>query len=334
MTLRCHDGSVLFDVIVMIDWSASSTPTTGTDSIWIARLDTGGMVTANPPTRRRAEAMLHELLHEAAGQRVLVGVDVPFGYPAGFAACLGGDGSDDGDGDDPDDGDGDDPGDGDVAVPADPGPPWRRVWSAIAAGLTDGADNRNDRFALAARLNAMVGDGPGPFWGCPASQASADLSTRKDHRFPVVGRGGPIEEYRLTERRCRDAGRRPLSVWQTAYTGSVGSQALTAIPVLERLLNDPVLGRRVEVWPFTTGTVADPTCARPDAIVLAEIWPSGFDLDLGRHPVRDAAQVIGTSEWLAAADTDGTLGALFAPRLSDAERTVVVTEEAWILGVC
>lgn len=306
--------SVLFDVIVMVDWSASSKPTRGADSIWIARLDaaSGAMTIENPPTRHRAEAMLRTLVSEAAGRRVLVGVDVPFGYPTGFAACLAGGGP--------------------FGSPVTE-PPWRRVWRTIARGLNDARDNRNDRFALAARLNSSVGEGPGPFWGCPASHASEQLATRKVHRFPVEGAAGPIEEYRLTERRCRLTGRRPLSVWQTAYTGSVGSQALTAIPVMERMLTDPTLDGRVEVWPFTTGIGVDPTDARPDAVVLAEIWPSGFDLDLGCHPVRDAAQVIGTSEHLAALDASGELGELFAPELADDEREVVVAEEAWILGV-
>lgn len=317
---------VMFDLIVMVDWSASSRPIRGPDSIWIAtvEVETGETSLHNPATRRSAEALLRQLLHEAAGRRVLVGVDVPFGYPAGFAACLraidalpvvGGAGA---------------PSGGGVAGTL---PPWRRAWQAITSGLDDAADNSNDRFELAARFNALVGEGPGPFWGCPASKASVHLATHKVHRFPVAGPAGPIQEYRLTERRSRRSGRYPLSVWQTAYTGGVGSQALTAIPVLERLLTDPPLDGRAEVWPFTTGLVPDPTRGRAGAIVLAEIWPSGFDLDLGRHRVKDAAQVIGMAERMMLLDAEGSLSALFRPDLDEAERTVVVAEEGWILGV-
>ena len=46
--------------------------------------------TANHRTRRAAEAWLVEHLTAAvhAGQRALVGLDFPYGYPAGFAAAL------------------------------------------------------------------------------------------------------------------------------------------------------------------------------------------------------------------------------------------------------
>lgn len=309
----------MFDEIVMVDWSASSVPTTGHDSIWIAHLevDTGVVVLRNPSTRRRAEAMLCELLLESARRRVLVGVDVPFGYPAGFASCVAGSGAD------PDESVGDRAAE----------PPWRAVWRAISRGLSDADDNRNDRFELAGRLNALVGAGPGPFWGCPPGLAGPTLSARKIHTFPVPARGGPLEEFRITERWCRAIGRRPLSVWQTAYAGSVGGQALTAIPVLDRMLDHPVLGPRTEVWPLTTGFVPDPTCGRPDAVVFAEVWPSGFDLDLDRHQVKDAAQVVGTCEALAAFDASGELASMFTPTMSGADAALAVAEEAWILGV-
>lgn len=316
----------MFDLIVVIDWSASSLPKRGRDSIWAATLDvaTGELHLENHPTRRAAGTALRTMLLGAAGRRVLVGVDVPYGYPVGFAACL--------------------PGSGEG---------WRSVWDLLVAEVRDDEHNRNNRFELAARLNELVHDGHrigdgvdgdgdedgdddvvgGPFWGCPTTQRSRWLDPRKRHRFPVAGAAGPIDEFRLAERRCIETGRRPLSVWQTAYAGSVGSQALLAIPVVAGLVDDPELADRSEVWPFTTGLTEDPTGGRDGAIVHAEIWPSSFDVDRALHEVKDAAQVTTVCHRLAEADAAGRLGGWFAPDVDATDVERVVAEEGWILGI-
>ena len=303
-------ASGLFDVFVMVDWSASSVPRCGRDSIWSATLDvvTGEVDVVNHRTRWAAGAALKDVLVGATERRVLVGLDVPFGYPVGFAACL-------------------------------PGPAanWRAMWSFLTAEVRDDERNRNNRFELAARLNELVAAGSGgttgPFWGCPATQRSRSLDPRKAHRFPVPGPAGPIEEFRLAERRCFETGRRPLSVWQTAYAGSVGSQALLAIPVISRLVDDPDLAERSEVWPFTTGLTHDPTGGRDDVVVHAEIWPSAFELERDLHEVKDAAQVMTVCRRLAEADAAGRLGGWFAPDVDADDVERVVTEEGWILGI-
>jgi hypothetical protein len=301
----------VFDLIVMVDWSASSVPKRGADSIWIARLDvgSGALEVENVATRRAAEELLRAVLTRAADRRVLVGVDVPYGYPAGFAACV--------------------PGRSDPHRSGD----WRAVWCHLADEIVDDDRNRNNRFEVAARLNGRFGAGPGPFWGCPPRRAAPTLDPRKVHRFPVAGPAGPIAEFRVAERRSADNGRRPLSVWQTAYAGSVGSQALVAIPVIARLVDHPALADRSEVWPFTTGLTRDPTGERPDAIVHAEIWPSAFEVQSDLHDVKDAAQVMTVCRRLAGADTSGRLGDWFAPRVDAIDIERVVTEEGWILGV-
>ena len=81
----------MFDAFVMVDWSAAAVPRTGRDSIWICWSDAAGERLVNPATRHQAKALLAEWLMAARskGERVLMGFDFPFGYPAGFAARLG-----------------------------------------------------------------------------------------------------------------------------------------------------------------------------------------------------------------------------------------------------
>ena len=292
----------LFDVVVMVDWSAANQPTRGRDSIWSAVLDvdSGQRTVVNHPTRAGAARAITDVLVGASGRRVLVGFDLPYGYPAGFAARSS-------------------PGDG----------TWRSVWRELSRLVVDDERNRNNRFEVAAQLNARLGGGPGPFWGCPAGRDDQRLSTHKGHTFPHRG----LREFREAEARLRAARRRAFSVWQTCYAGSVGGQALTGIPVLQGLVTDERLAARTHVWPFTTGFVADPTAGCSDAIVHAEIWPGAIDVDLAAHDVRDAAQVLSMCGWAARLDAVGELGALFAPDLPSDIAATAVREEGWILGV-
>lgn len=296
---------MLFDLVVIVDWSSASIPKRGRDSIWWAALEvaTGRLHGPhNHPTRAEACAQLHGWLVRASGQRVLVGFDFPYGYPVGTAMAWG-------------------------VVPS-----WRGVWALLDELVHDDERNRNDRFAVAAELNARVGPGPGPFWGCPASQAAPRLSVRKAPGFPHRGERAVLAEYRVCELAMRNAGRQVFSEWQLYGAGSVGGQALVGIPWLRRLVVAPDLAPRSEVWPFTTGLVADPTGGRDDVIVHAEIWPGIIELDPSLHPVRDAAQVLGLCRHLAELDRAGLLGGLLAPAVPEEHATAVVTQEGWILG--
>lgn len=124
--------------------------------------------------------------------------------------------------------------------------------------------------------------------------------------------------------------------WKLMGAGSVGSQALTGIPVVEALRDHPELCSVSQVWSFETGLVVDQgTEAR---IVHAEVWPGAVPLNPALHPVRDAAQGLGAAQvldagrHLAALDRAGNLARWFAPR-PDAEQTgIVIREEGWILG--
>jgi hypothetical protein len=241
---------------------------------------------------------------DAAGKRVLVGFDFPYGFPAGFARAVAGESGD-----------------------------WRDVWRYLADEIVDDERNSNNRYEVAARLNSSITSSLGPFWGCPVSKAGPTLHTHKRHVFPVTCATGQIEELRLTERRLRAEGRRPFSVWQAAYAGSVGSQALLGIPVVARLCADEALVDRSSIWPFMTGFTDDPTGGEPDRVVHAEIWPGVIELDRSLHAVKDAAQVIGLCDHFAKLDAGGRLGSLFTPQLDSEERDDVVAEEGWILGV-
>jgi aromatic ring-opening dioxygenase LigB subunit len=205
-----------FDAYVAVDWSAESKPKLGRDSVWVAERVDGRTEARNVATRAAATDVLLELLtmHVAAGRRVLIGFDFPYGYPVGFA---------------------------DRAFPGH-GPPWLRVWTGLDELVSDDARNANNRYEVAAALNRRVG-APGPFWGCPSALATDALLPTK-RVFPHAG----LEELRAVERRMR--GLQP--VWKLAYPASVGSQALLGIPRLRRLRFAADLERVSAVWPFET----------------------------------------------------------------------------------
>ena len=109
----------------------------------------------------------------------------------------------------------------------------------------------------------------------------------------------------------------------------MGSQTLTLLPILHRLVAAGSFGGTVEVWPFTTGLTAP--SVGPGTLVLAECWPTAFDLDLSTHAVRDAAQVDGVARQLQLADTTGELGSWLAPDVTADERRAAESEEGWVL---
>lgn len=284
----------MFDRFVVVDWSASSRPKRGADSIWIATCDGGDhgtVVSHNAPTRAAASEMLEGLVADGSDVRTLVGVDVSLGFPAGTAEALGCRGA-----------------------------PWRDTWALLHDLVDDDVHNDNNRFEVAAELNRRIGHPVGPFWGCPPSQVRPRLAPTKPASF------GGLGEWRYTEQVLREGGLRPFSVWQLLGAGAVGSQTLLGIPWFEQLF------RRYEtigVWPFTTGL------ERPDlpsgGVVLAEVWPSMFPV--GDGAPRDRAQVESTAHHLAWADRTGRLQEWFRPAVPVAQRSAVVHEEGWTLGV-
>ena len=120
-----------FDRVIVVDWSAASSPTSAkpsADAIWLgtARVSDGSVAESYRRTRAEAEAALHDAVREAlaAGERLLIGFDFPFGYPAGFARALTG------------------------------RPEALALWDWLAERIEDGTDNRNHRIDVAAAINA------------------------------------------------------------------------------------------------------------------------------------------------------------------------------------
>jgi precorrin-8X/cobalt-precorrin-8 methylmutase len=268
--------SHLFDAYIAIDWSASSSPKTGKDSIWLC---VHGVAPENPATRDEATTQVRETLLRlvADGRRVLIGFDFPYGYPAGFA---------------------------DVVAPG-PARPWRRTWDVLTRVISDDERNVNNRFEVAAELNV---DG-GPFWGCPASQASERLTLKRGISFPHHG----VQEFRAVDRAAPGV----QSPWKLYGAGSVGSQALVGIPRAASLRDDPALSSVSAVWPFEEFATAQ--------IVHVEIWPRL--VESVPHEIRDAGQVEAVVREWALLDSAGALAPLFdVPHLCR-------TEEGWIFGV-
>jgi len=160
-----------FDNVIAVDWSGGSDtgPHPRADAIWIARSMPGGE--AEPEAeylrnRLAAEDRLADLLTQdrAASRRVLVGVDFPLGYPAGFARALTG-----------------------RAEPL-------ALWDWMEARIEDGPAGSN-RFDLAGAINAAF-PGIGPFWGNGLKRDIAHLPRKGRAR---AGHG--LAERRAAERR-------------------------------------------------------------------------------------------------------------------------------------
>jgi precorrin-8X/cobalt-precorrin-8 methylmutase len=286
----------MFDTFAMVDWSAAAVPRKGRDSIWISWHAPDGERLENPPTRHTAKMLLGDWLAAALSrsERVLLGFDFPFGYPSGFAARLG------------------------LA-----GPPWRAVWDEIGQLIEDTEENRNNRFTIAAELNRRVSGGCFPFWGCPVGLETPYLRPKHHRRHDSDG----LAERRLVDLHIPTA----QPCWKLLGTGSVGGQALTGIPVVAALRNDPRWEDRIRVWPFETGL-------RPPgdgAVVIAEVYPSLWAVKPDDGETKDAAQVRAVARFFAERDHAGELAALFAgaPALTAPQRHRVETEEAWTLGV-
>jgi len=304
---------VRFDDVVMVDWSGSSRPKTGKDSIWAAHGTVDGEVRSdNHRTRAAAYAAIDGIVGAAVAddRRVLAGFDFSFGYPAGFAASLA------------------------TAYPAvaSPGnPPWEVVWDHLAAAVRDDADNSNNRFDVAANVNAATGTAF--FWGCP--RPSPSLSPTK-RQLPDGLAANPLPDLRVAERVAATAtGKTIKTGWQLYGGVTVGSQVLVGVPYLHALRRRHP--RRLVVWPLHTGFVADPLAAFPDArVVVAEMWPTAFAPAYG-DGVRDDQQVRAVVAAVFAQQAGGGLAQWFDPssaaRLPVDVRRQVVNEEGWIFGV-
>ena len=292
----------LFDTHIVVDWSARSTPSPKRptkDAIWWAVAREG--VVESPEyirTRHEAVVRLETLLaaEVAAGRRVLVGFDFPFGYPKGVAGHLTGCAS------------------------------ALALWNWMTERIEDRPDNANNRYAVAEEINRRY-PGVGPCWGRPATWDHPTVPTRARDR---TRRESHPPERRVSDKHASGA----KTLWQLAYAGSVGSQALLGLPALAWLSRGAALGGRVCAWPLDGGLRV------PDApVVLTELYPSLLRKAVVRlrepDEILDRAQVRINALAYSRLDARGGLAPLFegSPALTRGERRLVENEEAWVLGL-
>ncbi|MEM7328118.1 MAG: hypothetical protein AAF437_05215 [Pseudomonadota bacterium] len=300
----------LFDAYIIVDWSAAAKPTKGANSIWIGARARDARLkfqfsSVNPRTRLGARVLLKALITKltARGDKVLVGFDFAFGYPAGTAAAAG------------------------LASPDRA--PWRAMYDHLSSKVKEREDNANARFAIAAGLNYAISKGPHPFWGAPKRDQAATLApTKGDFSAPES-----LREHRHAEAWIKATFKaHPKSVWQLLGAGAVGSQALLGIPTIEYLRRE-IDGARI--WPFeigfrklTAGDLSDITC------VFAEIYPSTLQFTPKTGEILDEIQVKMLSEHLESLDSAGKLAEAFGPpnTLSSRKIDEITCEEGWILA--
>ncbi len=307
---------MLFHTHIIVDWSAKSKPSRATpegNAIWwaVARVDGDGVAVCEPEYARTRHCALQRLARLIAeeldsGRRLLVGFDFPFGYPKGVAARLTGEA---------------------CALTL-----WdwlaERIKDEPDNSIKDEPDNNNNRFDVAAEINAAY-PGCGPCWGRPPG-ANPTVPLLKSER---TERGSHPCEHRVADEYAKNA----KTVWQLFGAGSVGSQVLLGLPALKRLIKAPGIARRAAVWPFQTGL------RKPEArAVIAEVYPSLLKKQIDERmreqdeqEIVDRVQVRVNAEAFARLDAGGGLAPLFcgAPWLTQDQRTVIETEEGWILGL-
>ena len=285
----------------MVDWSASSKPVTGPDSIWIGVLKRNvrfqmAFEAHNPPTRAAAEKLIDGLLNDLSrkSERTLVGFDFPLGFPRGTSAAL-----------------------------KLKGEPWRAMLDFLAKEVKDKPTNENNRFQVGAKINRLMTEGPFPFWGAPERDKQPWLSVKRAREHTPED----LPEFRYADEAVKGAS----SIWKLYYQGSVGGQALTGMPVAKRLRD--ARGDKAKLWPFETGwkplSAAD--LVGVDA-VFAEIYPTLFAGKPAAGAIKDEVQVRAVCEHFNTLDEKGLLGALFGPIKDDPRRDAVAGEEGWILG--
>lgn len=289
----------LFATLIMADWSASNAPgprKPHKDRCWVGRLSAGAgrPQLAYCRTRAAAREVIQQWTAEASPHGKTL---VGFDFPFGY--------------------------------PAGSGLPGGRALAArYGKLLRDEPNDRNNRFEVAGRLNQELWPSmEGPFWGHPASHHYPGLQTTRPKPWPAG-----VPEYRIADRALRHLGIQ--TVWKLAYPASVGSQVITGMASVHRLLQHPAFADAA-IWPFETRWEK-----RLPPVTIAEIWPNLFYRGwlqhpaVARYPIRDAGQVAATLLALAEADRDGRIAAMLAApgdRSGD-ELAAIEGQEGWIVG--
>ncbi|MEX0367738.1 MAG: hypothetical protein AB3N22_16835 [Ruegeria sp.] len=193
-----------FDTIVVADWSAGKRRPVrpSKDAIWLGVARSG--VPDDPiycRSRQEAEVRIAQIIdtEQAAGRRLLMSFDFPFGYPRGVARHITG---------------ADDP---------------FALWDWISARITEAPDGSNNRYAVAEEMNAHF-SGLGPFWGKPNQTDWPGVPYRK---------AGISYDTVPERRACDLAAKAASSCFQLAFPPTVGGQILMGLPTLNRLRARP-----------------------------------------------------------------------------------------------
>ena len=251
-----------FDTFVMVDWSGGNDtgPRPRRDAIWACLADRDG---AGEPlyfrNRGRVEDWLSEQIERALGlgQRLCIGFDFPFGYPAGFAAALTGQG--------------------------DP----LALWDWFEARIED-APKANNRFDLAGEINRQFG-GEGPFWGNGLKRDVEGLPrTKRSYQNPFAERRAVEALARGTFTCWQMAG--------AGSVGGQVMMGLPVLARLRRRyapyvsawpfepLDRPVA--LVEIWPSLT-------VAQPPEGMIKDAWQvQQVALELARRPVAELNRML------------------------------------------
>ena len=290
----------LFDRVVAVDWSARSAPSPVKpvkDAIYMCDKVRGRVA---HPTYHRTRAVAMQAVCAAldraiaAGERVFLGFDFGFGYPAGFARALTGQ------------------------------PDALAVWDWLEREIVDGPDNANNRFDVAAAINTRFG-GIGPFWGCPIGRDGPDLPAKGSLRH-----GHGLPDRRAVELGVKSA----QSGFKLFTTGSVGSQSLLGLPHLARLRRRyaekltvwPMqTGWGLPDAPIVLAEIY-PSLFKPSHLIpLTARYPGEL------YHIPDAVQVRTVCDVISSAP-DSTLARGFECPTGLADAARVAREEGWIFG--
>lgn len=284
----------LFDRHLIVDWSAANQPTTGKDSIWTALAGAESGHTEIFNHSTRTRAMSY--IGDCIEKTLKAGQRLFAGFDFAFGYPAG---------------TRDLPGEG----------RWEDIWSWLCEQIEDADDNRSNRFEIAAKLNQCFAQG-GPFWGHPPTHKGRYLGLEASKPdYDVIG---------VAEKRQIDAlVPRAQPVWKLAYTGSVGSQSLLGIARLEKLRHG-LYRDSIAVWPFQTRFADD--LSKP--IMLAEVYPSLFEVDVREGEIKDAAQVRTLAEGFRDLDATGVFRTFLDGPRGDYERCrkTALIHEAWMVG--
>jgi hypothetical protein len=274
-----------FARVVAVDFSAASVPTRGVNSIWVAVAElTGTIRSRNCATRAELATCLTRVV--ARPGRSLVAFDIALGWPAGMAASLG-------------------------LV----GRPHDAVQDLLDEMVVDEPSNANNRFDVAATLNARSGSAL--FWGHPPGRTYALLGATTAVPRELAPR--PFDARRTLERHVGGSIKSPM---QLSGAGALGGQSLLGQVFVRRWARH-VGG--VSVWPF------DPPTGR---VVVGEYYFSLCDWRAERGLITDDRQARAAARYLRAELAAGRhpARASLLAGLSSPERQQARDEEGWLLA--